>query len=192
MSRHRAPTPSLTHVALKSLRRLLRLPRLRRPRTVRAAIVTSAAAVVVLLGAGIAIAAWTSSGSGTASAKAGTALPPTTGDIGTAAFTSTTLYPGGTGDVQLVVKNPNPYPVKVVSVAPLPEPITTSGATGKCADHGVTFAAPTHQITAGNAIAAGGSVTLTLPGAVTMDAGAENGCQGALFAIPVTVTVVSA
>jgi hypothetical protein len=32
---------------------------------------------------------------------------------------------------------------------------------------------------------------LTLPGAVTMSTASDDGCQGALFAIPVTVTVVS-
>jgi hypothetical protein len=172
MSRHRA-TPS-------------------RSRSRRTAVVTGAGLVAALLGAGIAVAAWTSTGDGAATAKAGTAQAPTTSDV--QAFTSGLLYPGGTGDVMITINNPNPYPVRVASIVAGAGPIGVSGAAGECTDHGVTFTPPAHVASdAGldSKIAAASSLTLTLPAAVSMASTANDGCQGAVFGIPVTVTVVS-
>ncbi|EOD65665.1 hypothetical protein [Amycolatopsis vancoresmycina] len=141
------------------------------------------------LGGGIAVAAWTSSGSGAANAKAGTASAPTTGAVPASAFAGGLLYPGGpAGDAKILVNNPNPYPVKVTSVAANGTP-TGSGGTGTCTTTGVSFA--TQTPTTGNTVPANGSTTLTLANAVSMSTAADDGCQGALFAIPVTVTVVS-
>ncbi len=141
------------------------------------------------LGGGIAVAAWTSSGSGAANAKAGTASAPTTTALTAAAFTSNLLYPGGpAGDAKITVNNPNPYPVKVSSIVANGTP-TGSGGTGTCTTTGVSWTAQTP--TTGNSVPANGSTTLALAGAVQMTTASEDGCQGALFAIPVTVTVVS-
>jgi len=142
------------------------------------------------LGGGIAVAAWTSSGSGAANAKAGTAAAPTTGTVAASAFSSGLLYPGGpAGDAKLLVNNPNPYPVVVTRVAAGTGAPTGSGGIGTCTTTGVSWRA---DQTPGTAIAAGGSATLTLPGAVAMDSTADDGCQGAAFSIPVVVTVASA
>ncbi|WP_206786003.1 hypothetical protein [Amycolatopsis sp. MtRt-6] len=142
------------------------------------------------LGGGIAVAAWTSSGSGAANAKAGTAAAPATGTVAASAFSSGLLYPGGpAGDAKLLVHNPNPYPVVVTRVAAGTGAPTGSGGTGTCTTTGVTWTP--QQPAAGNAVPAGGSATLTLPGAVSMGTASDDGCQGALITIPVTVTVES-
>lgn len=156
--------------------------------TLRRAVVVTAV-VGATLGGGIAVAAWTSSGSGSATAKAGTATAPTTGAVDASAITAGLLYPGGTGTAKLLVTNPNPYPVTVTRVAAGTGAPTGSGGIGTCTTTGVSWRA---DQTPGTAIAAGGSATLTLPGAVAMDAGADDGCQGAAFSIPVVVTVASA
>ena len=141
----------------------------------------------MLLGAGLASAAWLSSGGGTASSRAGQALPPTTTVVPGTAFTTNLLYPGTSGDVKITVNNPNVYPVKVTSVAPNGAP-TAAGGVGTCATTGVglTAASP------GTAIPAGGSATLTLAGAASMTSASETGCQNATFTIPVTVAITSA
>ncbi|SEC90006.1 hypothetical protein SAMN04489727_5514 [Amycolatopsis tolypomycina] len=139
------------------------------------------------LGGGIAVAAWTSSGSGAANAKAGTASAPTTGTVAASAFSNGLLFPGGpAGEAKILVQNPNPYPVKVSTIVANGTP-TASGGTGTCTTTGVTWTAQSPNAP----VPAGGSATLTLSGAVSMSTAAEDGCQGALFAIPVTVTVVS-
>ncbi|MEU4253819.1 hypothetical protein AB0F15_41150 [Amycolatopsis sp. NPDC026612] len=139
------------------------------------------------LGGGIAVAAWTSSGAGTAGAKAGTATAPTTGTVAASAFTSGLLYPGGpSGEARILVNNPNPYPVKVTSVVANGTP-AGSGGTGTCTTTGVGWIAQSPN----TSVPASGSATLILPGAVSMTTASDDGCQGALFSIPVTVTVVS-
>src|SRR3954468_12831832 len=60
-------------------------------------------------------AAWTTNGSGSAYAKAGTASALSTVDV--SASTTATLYPGVSGDVLIKVSNPNPFPVVVSGVA---------------------------------------------------------------------------
>jgi hypothetical protein len=139
------------------------------------------------LGGGIAVAAWTSSGSGAANAKAGTAAAPTTGTLLASAFTSGLLYPGGpAGDAKILVNNPNPYPVKVTSVVANGTP-TGSGGTGTCTTTGVSWTTQSPNAS----VPAGSSATLPLTGAVSMSTASDDGCQGALFAIPVAVMVVS-
>ena len=63
---------------------------------------------------GLVYAAWTSSGTGSGYAKAGTAQALTTVDV--SASTTATLYPGSSGNVLIKISNPNPYPVRVTSV----------------------------------------------------------------------------
>ncbi|MDT7785902.1 MAG: hypothetical protein QOF58_4321 [Pseudonocardiales bacterium] len=133
------------------------------------------AVMTAALGSGVAYAAWTSSGSGSATTKAGTAQAPV---VSGGAVTTGLLYPGGTGDAVVTVSNPNPYPVIVTSVSP-------NGA----ATCSVTFT----QRSPGTALAAnGGPVAITLSGAVALGSNAANTCQGASIDIPVLVTIASA
>ncbi|MFC5140676.1 hypothetical protein ACFPK1_20740 [Actinomycetospora rhizophila] len=143
--------------------------------------------VAVLLGAGLASAAWLSSGGGTGSARGGQALPPTTTVVAGSAITTGLLHPGTSGDVKITVNNPNVYRVTVTSVSPNGAP-TAAGGTGTCTTTGVTLAA----VTPGAAVPANGSATLTLAGAASMSNASENGCQNATFTIPVTVAITSA
>ncbi|MGW4210217.1 hypothetical protein ACWEIJ_19670 [Lentzea sp. NPDC004789] len=133
------------------------------------------AVMTTALGSGVAYAAWTSSGSGSATTKAGTAQAPV---VSGGAVTTGLLYPGGTGDAVVTVSNPNPYPVIVTTVAP--------NGPATC---GVTFS----QRSPGTALAANsGPVAITLTGAVTMGSNAANTCQGASIDVPVLVTIASA
>ncbi|WP_439660552.1 hypothetical protein ACSHWB_02980 [Lentzea sp. HUAS TT2] len=124
------------------------------------------------LGSGVAYAAWTSSGTGSATTKAGTALAPV---VAGGAVTTGLLYPGLSGDAVVTVSNPNPYPVTVTSIA--------STGTGTC---GVTFAErfPGTQLAAHSA-----PVAITF--SVTMAQNAPNNCQGVAIDVPVLVTIAS-
>jgi hypothetical protein len=151
----------------------------------RLGVVGTAAVAVVAVAAGTAAAYWITTGSGTATAQAGTAQNPTTSAV---AVTSGLLVPGGTGDVYLKVNNPNTYAVRLTAVTGTGA-IAGSGGIGTCATTAVTF---TNQApTSNNTIAAGGSATFTFAGAVAMGTNPDNGCQGATFTIPVTVTISS-
>ncbi len=152
----------------------------------RKRITVGTVAVVVLAAAGLAYAAWTSSGTGSGYAKAKSAQALTTVDI--SATTAATLYPGATGDVEIKISNPNPYPVQVTSVTGNGA-ITPDAGHASCTVTGVTFANQTGQTIN---VAAGGTTTKTLTGAASMDNTSSNGCQGATFTIPVSLSGASA
>lgn len=153
----------------------------------RPAVTVVGVLVAALLGAGLASAAWVSTGGGTGTGRAGQALPPTTTAVAGSAVTSGLLYPGSSGDVKLTVSNPNPYPVAVTSVAGAGT-VTATGGTGTCTTTGVSLT----STTPGGTVPAGGSATLTLTGAATMSTASDTGCQNATFTLPVTVSVTSA
>jgi hypothetical protein len=162
------------------------------PRRRRRAIGRTAVMIGIMLavgGTGVAWAAWSSTGTGSATAAAGTAQAPTTTSVSGAAITTGLLYPGGpAGAVTLTVNNPNPYAVVVTLVAG-DGAVTASGGLGTCSTTGVGFTA--QNPSSDNAVAANGSATLTLAGAATMGTASETGCQSAVFTIPVTVTIAS-
>ena len=156
-------------------------------RVPRATVLIAFAALAAALGAaGIAVAAWLSSGSGRPGVSAGNALAPTTSTVAGSAVTSGLLVPGATGTAVVTVTNPNPYRVRVLALAP-GGAVTASGGVGTCATTGITFTAQQPGVT----LAAGAGTTLTLPGAVAMSTASETGCQGATFTVPITVTVAS-
>ncbi|KOV82041.1 hypothetical protein [Nocardia sp. NRRL S-836] len=141
-----------------------------RRRYVRRGVIVFAVATAAL-GPGVAYAAWTSSGTGSATTKAGTALAPV---VTGGAVTTGLLFPGGTGTAVVTVANPNPYPVRVTSIAP-------NGSS--C---GVTFTA----FAPGTALAAQ-SDPVAVPFTVAMGLDAPNTCQNVAIAVPVTVTIAS-
>ncbi|WP_433800082.1 hypothetical protein [Actinomycetospora sp. CA-084318] len=151
-------------------------------------VVVLALLAAALGAAGVAVAAWFASGSGTPGLDGRTALAPTTAAVAGSAVTTGLLTPGSSGTAVLSVTNPNPYRVRIATVAPAGA-ATASGGVGACATTGVALAA---QSPAGVTLAPAASTTLTLAGAVSMSTVSETGCQGATFSIPVTVTVVSA
>ena len=147
-------------------------------------LIGGAVSILVLGVVGLVYAAWTTSGSGSGYAKAGTAQALTTVDV--SASTTADLYPGTDGKVIVRINNPNPYPVKVTDINGN-GPITASGGIGTCATTGVTY---TNQSGTFN-VPANSAATFTLNNAAHMSNASENGCQGATFAIPVTLVGAS-
>ena len=145
------------------------------------------AAIVALVATGVIVAAWSTSGSGNGYAKAGTASALTIGDA--SAATVGDLYPGGTGSVKLKVTNPNPFAVRITTVAKQTGGVITSDKDAACnASTGVTF---TDQTGLALDLAAGATTTFSLANAVSMSNASDNTCQGAIFTIPVDVTGAS-
>jgi hypothetical protein len=148
--------------------------------------VAAAVTVMVLSVVGLVYAAWTTNGSGSGYAKAGSSQALTTVDV--SASTTATLYPGATGDVILKVNNPNSYPVRVTEVTGSGTITVDSGHAAGCVTTGVTF---TNQTGKTIDIAANSQTQVTLSGAAKMSNASDNGCQGATFTIPVTLTGAS-
>lgn len=161
----------------------------------RAGVVFSAS--VLMLGGGVAWAAWTNSGTGAANAQATTA----SGLVVTAGSPASTLYPkpaGGYSDpsigaVYTTVANPNPYPVRVTTVSLGAVAITPlSGRTCAAGSVVPTSNVPTALATPIDLAANASATAVTIPGAVEMVSTAEDGCQGASFSVPVTLAGASA
>jgi hypothetical protein len=142
-------------------------------------ILTSGVAILVLAVVGLVYAAWTTSGSGSGYAKATDAKALTTSDV--SATTQGQLYPGGTGDVEIKINNPNPYPVKVTDVTKKSGVAITADKLG-CTTTGVSFTAQTGKSIE---IAANDNTSVTFNNAASMSNASENACQGATFTIPV-------
>src|SRR5215203_1539095 len=127
---------------------------------------------IIALGAvGLVYAAWTTNGTGSGYAKAGSSQALTTVDV--SASTTATLYPGATGDVLLKVNNPNPYPVRVTSVSANGAITVDAAHAAGCVTTGVTF---TNQVGQTIDIAASSQTQVTLTGAAKMTNASDNGC----------------
>ena len=136
--------------------------------------------------ASLVYAAWTSSGTGNGYAKAQSAQALPTSDI--SATTTATLYPGATGNVEIKINNPNPYPVRVTSITGTGAATPDSGHAAGCTTTGVAFVDKTGLTID---VAANASTTTTLTNAVTMSNASSNGCQGATFTLPVSMSGAS-
>ena len=144
---------------------------------------TAVAVFVVgaMFGAGLVVAEWLATGSGSGSAKALSAQELTTVAV---VSPSATLFPGGSGDLSLTINNPNSYPVTVTGVSG--DGAITSDTSGcTTATHGVTF---TNQTGLTLAVPAQDDATFVLENTVAMAASSADACQGATFTIPVALT----
>jgi hypothetical protein len=151
------------------------------------------ATLLALVAVGLVYAAWTTSGSGSVYAKAGTSQALSTLDA--SASTTATLYPGSTGDVVLKVSNPNAFPVRVtgVSLNGTNANIAADAGHSGCTTTGVSFTSATGLTVdvPAKVGATNGSVEATLSGAAAMSNASVDACQGATFTIPVTLTGAS-
>jgi hypothetical protein len=154
--------------------------------------VIGAAVTVLVLGVvGFVYAAWTSSGSGSGYAQAGTAQSLTTSDVSGSAFTHN-LYPGTSGDLNIKINNPNSYPVTVTSITS--NGVIQADGTHQTAGCGTATDASTTGVTFPNpgtqsiSVAPSGSTTTTLTNKVSMSNASDNACQGATFTIPVSIS----
>jgi hypothetical protein len=151
---------------------------------IRKPLAAVAISVATVTAAGVAFAAWNADGSGTATVAGKTASRL---QVSNAAITDA-LFPGGTSNLSVKVKNPNPYPVTVTSItndtSAAITVATLAGAT--CAASNVSFTNQTVNVP----IAVNAEVTITVPG-VKMIGNAEDGCQGATFSFPVVAAGAS-
>ena len=146
-------------------------------------LVGAVAALAMGAGGGAAYAYMTSSGSGSGVASVGTPSPVTLLDA--SGTVTNKLYPGGTGDLLVTLDNPNSA-VAITSIS-ANGPVTGSSGIGPCTTTGVSV---TPGLTGLNiSVASGSSVSVVIPGAVTMDSTSDTGCQGATFDVPITLTV---
>ena len=136
--------------------------------------------VVFTLMAGVAFAAWTADGTGSANARARTASAITV----TAVTGTADLYPGfNDGDLSFTLTNTNPYPVTFTSMTP---GAITSGSPTACPSSNLTVD------TAGSLslpVGAGAtSATQSIADVVNLASTAPDGCQGVTFTVAVTLT----
>ena len=146
-------------------------------------IIGAIAALTMGFGGGAAFAYFTSSGNGSGAASTGTLQAVTIASTGSV---SSPLLPGGpAGNVTVEIANPNPYSVTLVSVNGNGT-INTDGGHLSCTTTGVTFTNQTPNI---NIPANQTAYPVDLTGAISMSAAASNGCQGATFSVPISITV---
>ncbi|MGH3496938.1 MAG: hypothetical protein ACRDP1_05680 [Nocardioidaceae bacterium] len=139
--------------------------------------VTSAA----LLGAGVALAAWTTSGDGTGTATAVTSKPLTV-----AVSNVSGLYPTGSVTVPFTVTNPNGYNVTLAMVSLKSVTVDAAHSTAGCLPSVVTGAdLPDTDVIASGATSASRNFSVTMSNAAT------DGCQGATFTVTLTATGAS-
>ena len=152
----------------------------------RTRLAVASALIAVVIAGGVTLGSWAvGSDPGNGYAKATSAQNLTLSDA--SASTVAQLYPGGTGDVEVKVTNPNPFAVTVTSVAGAGTITSDKGAACN-ASTGVTY---TDQTGLTQAVGAGATLTFTLPGAAAMSNSTSSSCQGAVFSIPVTLVATS-
>lgn len=143
----------------------------------------------LIAAAGIAFAAWTATGEGNGTAKAGEGAAVIV--AGGTVETSGLLYPNGTGDAVVTVTNPNPYPVTITAINGNGVIKAVDNLACKDAEHGVKF---TNQSGTWNLAASGeadDSKQITLSEAVSMSIDSDNACQDTTFTVPVTVVAAA-
>ena len=163
--------------------------------TTRKRLAVIGATGLLMLGGGVAWASWTHGGTGNASAQATTATALTVSGgtpVGALYPKPASGYPtAAVGSIYTTVANPNNYPVTITQVTV--GTVTITALPGKTCAAGSVVASTVGAMTLATPItlAANSSPTaVTFPGAIEMIASAEDGCQGASFTVPITVTAV--
>lgn len=147
-----------------------------------------AAFLAVAMLAGIAFAVWTATGTGSGSAKALTSATVTVNAVTGAAD----LYPGGpAASVHFTLTNTNPYAVSFDTVTAASVAGVSGGIGGSpaCATTDLTVSTlPLTGFTPVTVDPETTSATQSIPGVVAMNSSAPNACQGAVFAVSLTLT----
>jgi hypothetical protein len=149
--------------------------------------ITAGMTLLILAAVGLVYAQWTTNGSGSGYAKAGTSQALSTIDVSANVTTDPAhqLYPGTNGDVLIKVHNPNPYAVTVTQVSTGTGSVSATGGIGTCTTTGVSLNSP--QTVSISVPANSDSAETTMTNAAHMG-NSDNGCQGATFTIPVNLT----
>lgn len=146
-------------------------------------IAVAAVPLALLVGTGIALAAWTVSGSGSGTAASGGTQSLVLAGVTPAAGS---LFPGGpAAPVDLTINNPNPYPVNVTSItwgAVSPANTGACGASNVSIDAGALPSSTVNFTIAANST----SPTEVIPGVVDMATTAPQGCANMNFTVGVT------
>jgi hypothetical protein len=142
------------------------------------------AAVATLVVAGGAFAYFTATGSGSGSASVGspdeltiTAVTPTSG----------LLYPGGAGELDATISNPNTFSVRVNSLVLGSDGISVDSGHSGCNTSALHYTTQNNG-GAGWTVApkvgpTPGSLEVDLAGSMSMDTSAANQCQGATYTV---------
>ena len=143
-------------------------------RTRKTRLIGAGVTIVVLGVVGLVYAAWTTNGSGSGYAKAGSAVDLSTVDV--SAETTGDLYP-------------NSNPVTITDVTAGSGDVTAADGIGTCETTGVSFL-DQHGLSI-NVGAESDSGVIQLENAAHMSNESENGCQNAVFTIPVVLSGAS-
>ena len=164
-------------------RAAINLTQRQRDRLGRATVVTGAIVAVAATG-GTAYAYWTTAGAGSGGGTVATMTIESEALVA-GGNANAKLYPGGSADAIIRLKNPNAFYVHVTNI------VAGSAVAGNsCAPTDVTFQAPASYAAAQFTLAGdGASVLLRLDSAVQMGTASASSCQGQTFSLPVTVTV---
>jgi hypothetical protein len=149
------------------------------------------AVIGVSVAAAAAYAAWTVTGTGSGTASASNAVALTL----SAGTPQSSLYPGGSADVDTSVQNSNPFPVHISSISI----DATQGSNGFSADAGhsgcnlgsLSFTTATNG-GLGWDVAANSTADVDAGGAIAMSGAANDACQGATFTVYLTAGAASA
>lgn len=156
----------------------------------RKRLATVAALIVGVSVIGVAYAAWTTGGSGSGQATAGSAASMTI----SAGTPSTSLYPTASADVASAFSNPNPYKVHVSSVSL--GAISVDAGHSACNTASVSVTSPQTNGGSGWDVPAksggvNGSLNIDFANAISMSNAANDSCQGATFTVALTATGAS-
>jgi len=153
---------------------------------IRKSAIVGAIVAAVLAGSGVAFATWSVSGSGTGSALANTGQTVTLNAVALTS-SSASLFPGGpAGNVYFTVTNPNPYAVKITSVA-WGTPVSANPSACASSLISVDASAPTTGMSL-TVPASGTSLPVQVNGVLDLSASATDTCQGNAFNVPITAS----
>ena len=145
----------------------------------------------ILLAGSVAFAWWTASGTGTGYASADSVTAVDTLSVNAIAATANDLYPGGTADLQIEIRNQNNFPVDVTAINGNGAPLSGNAVCDAAAS--VSFTDIDLSATPLTIPANTTSGVVAYTAAVAMDGpSAVDACQGQTFAVPVSIVAASA